>query len=145
MRGFTLREADDGSIAYVERLLQRVDLPTADVRSDPGTFYVGRHGGARVGVGGLERYGSNALLRSVAVEPSVRGRGFGTALCDRLEQKARSGDVETLCLLTTTASEFFAGNGYVEVEREVAPAAIRETGEFAELCPNSATCMEKSL
>jgi len=145
MRGFTLQEADDGSIGYVERLLERADLPTADVRSGPGTFYVGRHGGSRVGVGGLERDGSNALLRSVAVEPSVRGRGFGTALCDRLERKARSGDVETVYLLTTTATDFFASRGYVEVEREAAPAAIRETTEFTELCPSTATCMEKSL
>jgi len=98
-----------------------------------------------VGVGGLERDGSNALLRSVAVEPSVRGRGFGTALCDRLERKARSGDVETVYLLTTTATDFFASRGYVEVEREAAPAAIRETTEFTELCPSTATCMEKSL
>jgi len=145
MRGFTLQQADEGSIDYVERLLERADLPTADVRSGHGRFYVGRHGGARVGVGGLEIYGSDALLRSVAVEPSVRGRGFGTALCERLERKARSGDVETLYLLTRTAADFFASQGYVETEREATPPEIRETTEFAELCPSSATCLEKEL
>jgi amino-acid N-acetyltransferase len=81
----------------------------------------------------------------VAVEPSVRGRGFGTTLCDRLERNARSADVETLYLLTTTAADFFAELGYVESERENAPISIRDTTEFAELCPATATCMEKSL
>jgi len=145
MRGFTLRAVDDASIDYVVRLLERAGLPTAGVRSDPSRFYVGRHGGARVGVGGLEVYGSNALLRSVAVEPSVRGRGFGTALCDRLERKARTADVETMYLLTTTEADFFAGLGYGEIDRENAPTSIRETTEFAELCPSTATCLEKSL
>jgi amino-acid N-acetyltransferase len=145
MRGLTLREVDEASIGYVERLLERADLPTADVRSSAATFYVGRHGGGRVGVAGLEIHGSDALLRSVAVEPSVRGRGFGTALCDRLERKARTGDVETLYLLTTTATDFFVGLGYVETERAKVPAPIRGTAEFADLCPSSATCLQKSL
>jgi amino-acid N-acetyltransferase len=145
MRGLTLDQADDGSTGYVEQLLERSDLPTADLRSGPGQFYVARHGTGRVGVGGLEVYGSNALLRSVAVEPSLRGQGFGTGLCDALERKARAEDVETLYLLTTTAAGFFAGHGYVEIDREATPPEICETTEFAELCPSSATCLRKEL
>lgn len=70
---------------------------------------------------------------------------YGTALCDRLEDRASADGVETLYLLTTTAAEFFADRGYVAVERSGAPDAIRGTTEFADLCPSSATCMAKSL
>lgn len=140
----TLRRAD-GDLEYVEALLAEADLPTADLRSDPGRFYVARRDDDRVGVGGLEPYGSDGLLRSVVVEPSARGDGVGTGICDALEARARDGGVETLYLLTTTAAAFFADQGYREVDRDAAPTAIRETAEFAELCPASATCMRKSL
>jgi len=140
----TLRRADD-ALEYVETLLAGANLPTGDLRSTPGRFYVALEDGNRVGVGGLELYGSDGLLRSVVVEPSTRGNGLGTAICGALEDRARDEGVETLYLLTTTAAEFFADRGYREIDRDDPPAAIRETTEFAELCPSTATCMRTSL
>lgn len=96
-------------------------------------------------VGGLERHASTALLRSVVVEESVRGEGYGSLLCDRLESRARADGVESIYLLTTTAADFFADRGYERIERDEAPPAIRETTEFDDLCPATATCMRKSL
>lgn len=139
----TLRRADD--LAYVESVLERNDLPSADVRSKPDCFYVGHDGEARVGVGGIERYGTAGLLRSLVVERSMRRDGVGTALCAALETAARSDGVETLFLLTTTASEFFADRGYAEIERADAPDAVQRTAEFTDLCPETAACMRKSL
>lgn len=141
----TLRRADEGALSYVETLLAENDLPSADVRTSPARFYVGYDGDDRVGIGGIERYGTDGLLRSVVVERSARGNGYGTALCDALERRARADGLETLYLLTTTAAGFFAGRGYEELERADAPAAIRETTEFDELCPASATCLRTSL
>jgi amino-acid N-acetyltransferase len=141
----TLERVDVDALAYVEVLLEENDLPSADVRSKPECFYVAREGDERVGVGGVEVYGSDGLLRSVAVERSVRGEGIGTALCDRLEAVAGEDGVGTLYLLTTTAREFFADRGYAEVERTEAPEAIRATTEFADLCPSTAACMRKRL
>lgn len=141
----TLQRADERALAYVERLLTANDLPTRDVRSSPGRFYVGYDGDDRVGVGGIERYGSDGLLRSVVVERSVRGSGYGTAICDALESRARTDGVETLYLLTTTAPGFFATRGYAEIDRDEPPTAIRRSTEFDDLCPESATCMRKSL
>jgi amino-acid N-acetyltransferase len=141
----TLRPAAPDDLADVERRLAAAGLPSSDVRSKPDCFYVARADGDRVGVGGLERRGSDGLLRSVAVEPPARGRGVGTAICDRLEAEARGAGVDALYLLTTTAAGFFADRGYAEIDREDAPAAIRETTEFAELCPASASCLHKRL
>lgn len=141
----TLRRADGDRLSYVETLLERNGLPSRDVRSAPGRFYVASVGADPVGVGGVEAYGSVGLLRSVVVERVARGRGLGTALCDALEARAADGGVETLYLLTTTAAGFFADRGYVEVERSVAPAPIRRTAEFDDLCPETATCMRKPL
>lgn len=140
-----LRPADGDRLSYVETLLERNGLPSKDVRSTPGRFYVAAVGDEPVGVGGVESYGPVGLLRSVVVERPARGRGLGTALCDALEARAAEDGVETLYLLTTTAAGFFAGRGYVEVERTAAPAPIRRTAQFAELCPGGATCMRKSL
>ncbi|WP_436346518.1 arsenic resistance N-acetyltransferase ArsN2 [Natronorubrum sp. FCH18a] len=141
----TLRRADERERSYVETLLEANGLPSADVRTGPAQFYIGYDGDERVSVGGLERYGTDGLLRSVVVEQSARGNGFGTALCDALERRTRADGVETLYLLTTTAADFFADRGYAELERTDAPAAIRETAEFDALCPASATCMRKHL
>ncbi|UPV99880.1 arsenic resistance N-acetyltransferase ArsN2 [Halorussus gelatinilyticus] len=141
----TLRPADEDALSYVETLLERNDLPASDVRSNPDCFYVAYDGDEAVGVGGVERYGSDGLLRSVVVERSARGDGLGTALCDALERDARDSGVETLYLLATTAAEFFADRGYDEIERAAAPETIRQTTEFTDLCPDSATCMKRSL
>lgn len=140
-----LRQADDDSLSYVETLLERNDLPSQDVRSKPGCFYVGYDGDDPVGVGGVEVHGTDGLLRSVVVDRSSRGAGVGTATCQALETEARAEGVETLYLLTTTAPQFFAALGYVEIDRDGAPEAIRETTEFDDLCPATATCMRKSL
>lgn len=141
----TLERTDDTALSYVETLLEENGLPSADVRTKPGRFYVGFHGDDRIGIGGIEIYGTDGLLRSVVVERSERGNGFGAAICDALEAEARAGGVDALYLLTTTAPEFFATRGYAEIERTDAPAPIRQTTEFKDLCPATAICMKKSL
>lgn len=141
----TLESAAGDDLQYVESLLARNDLPTGDVRAKADCLYVATAGSRRVGVGGVETYGSAGLLRSVVVARAARGEGYGTALCDRLEAHAAEGGVETLYLLTTTAAEFFAERGYETIDRADAPPAIRDTTEFDDLCPSSATCMRKRL
>ena len=135
----------EGDLDYVEALLTRDDLPVQDLATAPAEFYYATADGERVGIGGLEGYGDIGLLRSVVVEAPKRGRGYGTLLCEALETAARDNDIETLYLLTTTASEFFAAEGYSTVERAIVPDTIRCTTEFEDLCPSTATCMRKSL
>lgn len=147
MSGSTVRlqRADRSTLSYVETVLEENDLPSQDVRAKPACFYVAYDGDDPVGIGGVEIYGTDGLVRSIVVERSARGNGFGTAIREALETKARADGVETLYLLTTTAPAFFAHGGYVEIQRSDAPASIRRTTEFDDLCPTMATCMRKSL
>ena len=138
-------EPADGAMDYVEARLSAAGLPTADLGSTPATFYVGTVDGRRVGVGGLERYGPDALLRSLVVEADIRGSGVGTALCGALESAAAAAGVRSLYLLTADAEAFFAAHGYVPVDRAAVPEAIRHTAEFTDLCPATATCMHKPI
>ena len=140
-----LRPAESDDLDRVEALLEANDLPTRDVRAKRESFYVAEAESAVIGVGGVEARGSAGLLRSVVVREASRGRGYGGALCAALEDRARGGSIETLYLLTTTAAAFFRRNGYEAIPREEAPAAVRETPQFADLCPDSATCMRKAL
>lgn len=145
----TIRTADVADLDRVEALLEANGLPYRDVRASDGRFFVAESDADAdaecVGVGGVETYGPNGLLRSVAVAESNRGRGVGTALCDALEDHARANGVETLYLLTATAAAFFRRRGYEAVDRGTAPSTIQRTTEFADLCPRSATCMRKDL
>ena len=131
---------------YVERLLADEDLPTADLATaDASLFVCETPEGEQVGVGGLQAAGDAGLLRSLAVEESARGRGYGTAICERLLDRARARDLDSVFLLTTTARSFFADLGFEEVERGEVPDSVRATAEFTDLCPESATCMKTDL
>ena len=150
-RSITLERAGPDELTHVERLLKANGLPSEDVQEKPGSFFLARAGADEsgetrvVGAGGIEQYGSSGLLRSVVVEESIRGQGYGTVLCDRLEESARDDGIQTLYLLTTTAAAFFEGRGYEKISRSDAPSHIQETAEFSELCPDSATCMRKQF
>lgn len=140
-----VQEATDDHVDRIEELLAANDLPVADLRRAPGQFFVARTDSEIVGAGGIEIHGSNGLIRSLVVAETHRGRGYGSALYDALEYHARANDVDSLYLLTTAASGFFADCGYRRIGREQAPTAIRETPQFTDLCPASATCMGKHV
>ncbi|WP_458208001.1 arsenic resistance N-acetyltransferase ArsN2 [Haladaptatus sp. NG-SE-30] len=141
----TIQKADGENIDRVEAMLEANDLPYQDVRTKPEKFFIAYSDTKCIGSGGVEIYGSNGLLRSVVITASNRGRGFGTALCDALEDYARTNGVVQLYLLTVTAAAFFRQRGYEEVVRENVPSSIKQTTEFTDLCPDSATCMRKNL
>jgi amino-acid N-acetyltransferase len=107
-------------------------------------FYTGTND-APTGIIGLELFGSDALLRSLAVEPAARDSGLGSALVAHAEGYARSQGVKTMYLLTTTAEEFFALRGYRRIARSVVSTTIQGTREFTQLCPDSSSLMTKAL
>jgi len=144
MADVALERATGDDLAAVVALLSDADLPTADVRDGDAAFYLGRDGDRPVGVAGLEPCDGDALLRSVVVDPAVRGEGYGRALVAAVADRARERDAGRLSLLTTTAADFFASEGFERVDREAVPAAVRATAEFAALCPDSATCMARA-
>ena len=127
-------------------MLQAAALPASDLTDEhmEHFFFCGPAAMPR-GLVGLEFRGPDALLRSLVVTPDCRSTGLGSALVDHAESYARSRGARAIFLLTTTAEAFFAHRGYVPATRDEAPAAIRETREFADLCPASSAFMVKQL
>jgi N-acetylglutamate synthase-like GNAT family acetyltransferase len=97
------------------------------------------------GVIGLEVHGPDGLLRSLAVKDTARGQGCGRALVEAMEREAAHRGVTHLYLLTTTAAGFFRALGYQDVDRAVVPDTIRQTRQFAGLCPGTAQVLMKIL
>jgi len=128
------------------RLLGAAGLPTADLTDAhmEHFFYCGNPE-APLALVGLEFCGENALLRSLAVAPEGRNSGVGSALVERAESHARERGARSIFLLTTTAEDFFRRRGYESADRAAAPAAIRATREFADICPASSAFLTKSL
>ncbi|MDR6419961.1 amino-acid N-acetyltransferase [Paraburkholderia phenoliruptrix] len=128
-------------------LLTEHGLPASDITHEMLRDFVVAEGegGFVVGSVGLERYDSNALLRSLAVAPTVRNAGMGSQLLAHAESLARDKGILELWLLTTTAPEFFRRKDYVDVKRSTAPAKLQATTQFAQLCPARAVCMRKII
>ncbi|HEX7029236.1 MAG TPA: arsenic resistance N-acetyltransferase ArsN2 [Gammaproteobacteria bacterium] len=142
-----LRVADAGDLADVQALLKGAGLPFEDLAAHAMRDFIvlRKPAGELVAAGGVERYDTDGLLRSVVVSDSVRGTGLGVAITRAVENHARDQGVTTLYLLTTTAAEYFPRRGYESFDRSAVPAAIAQSAEFASLCPASAVCMKKDL
>ncbi len=146
VQSLRIRRAEASDQAAVLQLLQGAGLPTADLTSAAGLqFWVSETGGRLGGVIGLERFGTDALLRSLCVAPDYQRRGLGQELVTRLERDARAEGIERLVLLTETAEAFFRRLGYELIDRRYAPEEFKESAEFRSLCPASAACMTKEL
>lgn len=141
----TIEPVTDTELRYVEDVLRDAGLPTAGLRDEAVRLYVALNQAERVGVGGFERYGETGLLRSIAVEPSVRGNGFGGALVAAIEAEASTAGIRRLVLLTTDAEPFFKTLGYTPADWAAQPSVIRETSALVAVCPDSAACLEKRL
>lgn len=136
-----VRPAAPTDLGAVEALLAASGLPLDGVSDALGTFVVAESGTDLVGVAGLEVCCDNALLRSVAVRPEWRSHGVGRALVTRVISDAESRGIRALYLLTTTADRYFPSFGFRTIPRDQVPADVRETAEFREACPASATVM----
>jgi amino-acid N-acetyltransferase len=136
------RPEDWGAIA---ELLKESALPLAGARSRIGSFHVGERGTAVVGCAGLERYGTAALLRSVAVTATARGGGVGRMLVERVLADAKATGITTLVLLTTTAEDYFPRFGFRRTTRQEVPQALLASDEFRSACPASAVVMRCDL
>ncbi|WP_409526182.1 arsenic resistance N-acetyltransferase ArsN2 [Nitrincola sp. MINF-07-Sa-05] len=130
----------------VENLLSSAGLPVADLRDGCQLQLFGvRSDDQIIGLIGIESHGTVGLLRSLVVIDTHRKGGYGQALVTQAEAWACRNGMETLYLLTTTASDFFARHGYVEASRSQAPDSIVGTAQFAGLCPALASFMCKEL
>jgi len=89
-------------------------------------FWVAEVGGEVVGCGALHVLWSDlGEVRTVAVDPKVKGHGVGHAIVDRLLQVARELQLERLFVLTFE-TEFFGRHGFTEIEGTPVTAEVYE-------------------
>ena len=89
----------------------------------------------------LARIGPLALLRSVAVAPTLHRRGIARMLVSRLLEESTLRQTAKLCLLTVTASEYFARFGFKRESIDQVPPAVKASAEFQGACPACAAFM----
>lgn len=137
--------ARPSDLPAVRGLLEHEGLPAGDLEESAlEWFLVARSEEGVAAAVGLEIFDDVALLRSLVVDPRLRGRGLGIQMTDAAEALAHRAGVESIYLLTTTAQAFFRQRGYRSVDRSETPAPIRSTTQFSALCPSTAKLMVKS-
>ena len=129
----------------IQRLLQTVALPMEGAGNRLNTTLVAREGSRLVGTAALELYADGALLRSVAVEPSLQGSGIGRELTEATLRLARERRSPVVFLLTTTAQRFFTRHGFETITRDAVPESVKVSDEFGSACCASAVVMRKEL
>ena len=136
-----LKQATEEDLHFIESLLKSNGLPYEDIAAKVDCLFKGFSNEELIGIGGVEIYGDYGLLRSLVTMESIRGKGYGTVLCAKLLEYAKAKGVSEFYLLTTTADAFFEKVGFERFDRTLAPNAIQNTSEFADLCPSTAVFM----
>lgn len=140
-----IERADNNDLPHVLDLLDRLDLPLEGVREHIDTMIVARNNGHVVGAAALEFYADGALLRSVAVDAALQGKGLGHQLTEAALRLAEARGADTVFLLTTTAEKFFPKFGFEQTTRNEVPESVQASVEFRSACPASAVVMRKRL
>lgn len=130
----TVRRARTADVPHIRRLVdvyagQRILLSkeTVTLYEDVQEFWVALDGDEVVGCGALHVLWSDlAEIRTLATDPSRRGRGVGGVLLRHLLEVARElGVTRVFCLTFETA--FFGAHGFVEIDgTPVAPDVYAE-------------------
>jgi len=115
-----IKELVDGYAA--QNILLAKDLVT--LYEDLPEFWVAEEGGVLLGCGALHVLWEDlGEVRTVAVQPELRGRGVGHALVDSLIAAARELGLRRLFVLTFETA-FFAGHGFVEISDSPVPPEV---------------------
>ncbi|WP_141619441.1 arsenic resistance N-acetyltransferase ArsN2 [Myxococcus sp. AB036A] len=141
----TFRSARPADLGAVEALLAAADLPRQGVADHLPHFLVAEREGTLVAAAGLELYGTSALLRSVVVNESQKGKGVGAELVQRLVERASADRLGALFLLTTTAADYFPRFGFVRIDRASLPPELHASEELRGACPASAAVMRRLM
>ncbi len=135
-----------GDMRRVREILDKAGLPGKDLSDErAGEVLVVRDEQGIAGLVAVEPHDDAAILRSLAVLPERRGRGFGWMLADAAVQRARSLGALRLYLLTETASDFFAEKlGFRTIDRATVDPQVAASPHFRESA-RSAVAMRLDL
>jgi amino-acid N-acetyltransferase len=140
-------EIADVTIDQVRPLLTASALPTDDL--DPAKVELlgmrDQRLGSVIACVGLERYGKEALIRSLVVDSDHRGSGYGARLVDAVLHRAKAGASTLVFGVTTDADAYLSRFGFEPIEREVLTGAITTSTQLRGACPDTAIVMRKEL
>jgi amino-acid N-acetyltransferase len=143
---FAIRAPGAEDLPALKTFLDDCGLPSSDLTvAHLDDFLILSQSRRVLGSIGMEKFGSDALLRSLAIDNVMRGEGLAKRLLEEMESTARDCGVSRLYLLTTSADRFFEHHGYQRIDRSSAPASIQNTTQFASICPASAICLFKPI
>ncbi len=137
--------ADSADLGFIRQVLVDCKLPAQDLITTPIDFIVAELDHHVIGCIGIELYRSEGFLRSFAIQDQMRNQGIGDILFNHLVEYAKSKNVQSMHLLTTTAEAFFNKRGFIQTDRKNAPRSIQETTEFKGMCCSTAVYMQKYL
>ena len=123
VEGLVLRPARTQDVATIRRLVdiyapdrRLLSKATVTLYEDVTEFLVAELDGVVVGCGAVHvMWEDLAEVRTVAVDPDLRGRGVGGRLLDALVTRARDLGVERVFCLTFETG-FFGRHGFVEIQ-----------------------------
>ena len=138
-------QAGAADLPDILALLARSRLPPDGLARHVASTIVARDRGRIVGSAAVELYGRVGLLRSVAVDEALRGRGLGIRLTAAAVDLARARGLRIVYLLTETAGGFFPRFGFRPVSRGDVDPAVLQSVEFTTACPTSALVMALDL
>ena len=131
-RGVVVRRARTSDVPQVKRLVDTyagrilLEKNLVTLYEAVQEFWVAELDGAVVGCGALHvLWADLGEVRTVAVDPDVRGRGVGHAIVRRLLRVARELELQRLFVLTFE-TEFFGRHGFAEVEGTPVTAEVYE-------------------
>lgn len=117
-----IKELVDGYAA--QNILLAKDLVT--LYEDVPDFWVAEDGGVLLGCGALHVLWEDlGEIRTVAVQPDIRGRSIGHAVVDALVTVARELGLRRIFVLTFETA-FFASHGFVEISGAPVPPEVYE-------------------
>ena len=137
-----IRKATENEYRAIIHLLASNQLPTADIYEKNITLFVGVIENEIVATIGIERYGNEALLRSLCIKEGFKNQKLGEKMLSYLLNFCAAENIKTLYLLTTTAEQYFVRYGFEKITRDETPKTIQNTREFQDICPASAVVMK---
>lgn len=135
-----------GECPDLRAALKAAGLPTADLEAPGRHFYAYTTLGGRLcGYGGFERFGEEALIRSVIVPDAMRGKKIGRNLVSLLLSRLYRFGARRAWCLTSDAADYFQKTGFKEVARENAPESILSTRLVRDLCPSDSILLCRTI
>lgn len=130
---------DSAMLEEIARLLDSVGLPLVGIEEMQVLAHFGEEG-ELIGILGVEDYGGDCLLRSLAVSPVHQRRGIGTALVTHL-LAISGGTNRRIYLYTENAQRFMKRFGFEVIAHAQVPDTIRSSPLIAGHCIERASAM----